>query len=316
MTIENHKLNLVRIFNQLSEIEYKKGRTFPSIAFRKVANIIKSGISYEYKDSRVIISDGNKLEVLGQSSSDIFKEFILSNKSSRLNSELHYLIDTTDLMNVSGIGESKSQILIKAGYSNAKDLKELNLNIGDLIPGTNITYSRNIDTGLRFYLATGNKRIGRDLALEYLKDFKSYLLKKNFGHYEIYPVGSYRRLKSTVGDIDIILVSKTEKSDNIFEEVSKWFDSTLVHGSTKVAGVKGSTQIDVRLIDRKYLGAHILHGTGSQDFNIKLRSLAKSRGLRLNEYGIVDANGKFITFESEKDVFKYLEIPFVEPWKR
>jgi DNA polymerase/3'-5' exonuclease PolX len=225
-----------------------------------------------------------------------------------------YLVESSDLTNVSGIGESKAEILIKSGIDSANRLNKLNLNIGDKIPGTNITYSRNIDTGLKFYLATNNERIPRELAKDYLIDFKNYLISKKLDYLEIYPVGSYRRHKSTIGDIDIILTPKVgyEIVGDELTQVSDWFDSLFVSGSTKVAGIKGKTQVDVRLIDRKYLGAHILHGTGSQEFNIKLRAHAKSLGYRLNEYGIV-VGDELMTFDNELDIFKYLNYQYIEP---
>jgi DNA polymerase (family 10) len=308
----SNKEQLVEIFNKLAAIEMKKGRYFPSRAFTNAAYNISKSISYECKDSRVVITDGAFETVLGQSSSDIFIEVISTGISSRLNSEIHYLVDNSDLTEVSGIGESKSQILIQAGYYDAESIRKLNLQIGDTIPNTNITYSRNIDTGLKFYFATGNKKIRRDEATKILLDFKSYMISNNLSQYEIYPVGSYRRQKSFVGDIDIILTSDSIDS-NILEIVSKWFDALFVSGTTKVAGVKNNAQVDIRLIDRQYLGAHILHGTGSQEFNIKLRALAKSKGLRLNEYGIINSVGKLITFNTEKEIFNYLGVEFVNP---
>jgi DNA polymerase (family 10) len=321
MKLEFLKEPIVDIFKQLAKIEGIKGRFFPSRAFYSAANSIENSTDYEVEFGRVIVYNSVNRIVLGQSSSDIFIEYVNSGESSRLNSEKVYLLDdpnSSDLTNVSGIGEVRCIEIFEAGIKSAEMLYNLNLEVGDIIPGTNITYSQTIDTGLKFYILTGNERISRELAHEYLVNFKEFLISNNINDVELYPVGSYRRRKSTVGDIDIILVPKdgVEIKLNIFEIISNWFDSILVHGSTKIAGVKGKTQVDVRLIDRKYLGAHILHGTGSQEFNIKLRALAKSKGMKLNEYCITLDDGTEVYFSRELEIFQYLGIQYVSPWNR
>ena len=69
--------------------------------------------------------------------------------------------------------------------------------------------------------------------------------------------------------------------------------------------------------------------TGSGGFNVKMRKLAIAMGYSLNEYSItvkktkkqvdkkivLDKIGKS-SFETEQDIFKFLEIDYVEPWDR
>lgn len=311
------KIKLVRIFNQLAEIEINKGRFFPSRAFKNSANNIEKSNNYEIIGDRVKLFINDDIVVLGCSSSEVFIDVINTGKSTRYESECHYLSDSSNLTEISGIGAVKSEILIKSGISSIEDLINLKPVVNEYIPGTDINFTHNMDVGLKFWIKTRNQRIPRDKAIEYLTDFKQYIINNGVENFEMYPVGSFRRQKDTVGDIDIILTSTKEHeiSLNAFDVISKWFDEVYVHGETKIAGVKGNTQVDVRLIDRKYLGAHILHGTGSQEFNIKIRAHAKSLGLRLNEYGIVKDN-ELITFDKEIDVFKYLNYKYVKPQDR
>lgn len=66
----------------------------------------------------------------------------------------------------------------------------------------------------------------------------------------------------------------------------------------------------------------VLYFTGSQFFNIELRQLAIEKQLHLSEYSLckADANGnptkEELPVTSEKDVFKHLGIPYVEPVDR
>jgi len=52
--------------------------------------------------------------------------------------------------------------------------------------------------------------------------------------------------------------------------------------------------------------------TGSKEHNIAIRRLAIERGLKLNEYGVFRGK-KMIAGKSEKDIYKILNIPFMEP---
>ena len=68
----------------------------------------------------------------------------------------------------------------------------------------------------------------------------------------------------------------------------------------------------------------ILYFTGSGSFNIEMRKIAANKGYRLNEHHIVEApkytglKGKEIdaVFKSEKDIFDFLNIPYIEPKER
>jgi DNA polymerase/3'-5' exonuclease PolX len=61
----------------------------------------------------------------------------------------------------------------------------------------------------------------------------------------------------------------------------------------------------------------LLYFTGSKQFNVKMRSFALSKGYSLNEQGITKNKKKVSQqFESEKDIFAFLEYPYVVPHKR
>jgi len=295
--------DLIEVFKRLSEIERSKDRYFPSQAFKSVANALEISDHYLISGDRVIISNKKSgfTKVLGASSSEVFIEFVKSGVCSRLNNEPLY---RCDLDNISGIGEAKKQILINAGITDSNKLMSLNLKVGDIIPNTNIKFTQQMHTGLILWDRTKGIRISREQAELYISDFKAKVCK------DIYILGSYRRMKPTVGDLDIVIINS---KINYTKKILNWLDEVLVQGETKIAGIKGQTQVDIRMIDKKYLGAHLLHGTGSQEFNIKMRAHAKSLGMRLNEYGITDKDGVFHTFDNENQIFKFLGMNYVPP---
>ena len=72
-----------------------------------------------------------------------------------------------------------------------------------------------------------------------------------------------------------------------------------------------------------------LYFTGSGGFNVKMRKQALKLGYSLNEYSMTNKKTKTHVkkslvlekigkenFETESDIFKFLEIDYVEPWDR
>jgi DNA polymerase (family 10) len=125
--------------------------------------------------------------------------------------------------------------------------------------------------------------------------------------------GSYRRKKSTVGDLDI-LVAASPKS-LILQRFCQLPDVTevLSQGETlaKVL-LKSGLQVDMRVVPEESYGAALHYFTGSKDHNISIRHLARERGLKINEYGIfrgeISIGGRF-----ESDVFEAIGLPCIAP---
>lgn len=102
----------------------------------------------------------------------------------------------------------------------------------------------------------------------------------------------------------------------------------LVSGATKSSfkiNNSENTQIDLSLADKGDYAFQILHFTGSKEHNVKLRQIAKTFGLSLSQYGFKTTKAtkpyiidklKNTTFENEKDIFQFLEIPYIKPENR
>jgi DNA polymerase/3'-5' exonuclease PolX len=64
----------------------------------------------------------------------------------------------------------------------------------------------------------------------------------------------------------------------------------------------------------------LLYATGSKQFNIRMRGIAKRMGYVLNQYGLyklpINPNSTPLPVNSEKDFFKILEIPYIPPPNR
>jgi DNA polymerase beta len=146
--------------------------------------------------------------------------------------------------------------------------------------------------------------------------------------------GSYRRMKATSGDIDVLIYSdineingfllptflKMLKSKKFITDSLTSFDNpTKYMGFCKLK--QYNRRIDIRLIQKINLGSAMLYFTGSGEFNKSMRTFALKKGYTINEYGIYRLNnggtkGFIIKTQTEQDIFKVLKLDYVEPKDR
>jgi len=144
-------------------------------------------------------------------------------------------------------------------------------------------------------------------------------------------VGSYRRKNKDMGDIDILIKNKQglvlkdiikqlEGSGYIIEKLA--LGNNKFMGLCKLSPELPARRIDILIADPSHYYFALLYFTGSYSFNIYMRKIALKKGLSLSEYGFKDiSNSKIIIdtsdiIHSEEDIFKYLEMTYVEPSKR
>jgi DNA polymerase (family X) len=127
--------------------------------------------------------------------------------------------------------------------------------------------------------------------------------------------GSLRRMKETIGDIDLLVVLDTPE---------KVMDSFVKAPGVKRVTRKGKTQatvpldeginVDLRAIEEDSYGSALRYFTGNKDHNIAVRNIALAKGYKLSEYGLFrkDTDEK-ISGESEEDIYKKLGLQWIPP---
>jgi DNA polymerase (family X) len=127
--------------------------------------------------------------------------------------------------------------------------------------------------------------------------------------------GSLRRFSETIGDVDIVVAA--EAAEPVMEALVSMslVERVLGRGAAKTSVVtRRGTQIDLRVVAPRQLGAALLYFTGSKGHNIKLRQRALARGLTLNEYALSEIDGgRVVASETEPQIYRALELPFIPP---
>ena len=125
--------------------------------------------------------------------------------------------------------------------------------------------------------------------------------------------GSVRRMKETVGDADILVISNKPKPIMNFFVNMPEVVQVHVHGNTKSAiKIKSGLNMDLRIVPKESYGAALNYFTGSKDHNVALRQASMKKGYKLNEYGLFKGK-KHIAGKNEEEIYKALSMDYVEP---
>ncbi len=140
-------------------------------------------------------------------------------------------------------------------------------------------------------------------------DLAEYTIEMKF---KVIPVGSYRRKKSLIGDLDFLVID----DHLLFKKFLEVFDKTIMAGDYKLSGIVDGVQVDVYYIRKESLGTSLIWYTGPAEFNIKLAAVCKSKGYSFAPLGITDERGHMRKFRKEKQVFQFLKLRYLSPEKR
>jgi DNA polymerase (family X) len=125
--------------------------------------------------------------------------------------------------------------------------------------------------------------------------------------------GSFRRGRETVGDLDILVTSaEPEKVFDAFTRLPEVREVRLRGGTKETVLLTNGLQVDLRVVDPAAFGAALLYFTGSKDHNVRLRSLARDRGLKINEYGAFRGEER-VGGRTEDEVYSALDLAWLPP---
>jgi DNA polymerase (family 10) len=127
--------------------------------------------------------------------------------------------------------------------------------------------------------------------------------------------GSLRRMRETIGDVDILAAA--ERPGPLMDAFVHLplVGEVIAHGDTKTSiRTMSGLQVDLRVVPLAAWGAALQYFTGSKAHNIRTREIAVHRKLKLSEYGLFDAaSGELIVSETEEAVYARLGLPWIPP---
>jgi len=285
-------------------------------AYRKVGNVIKD----LPEDIEKIYKNGNltTIEGVGAGIAKKIEEYLTTGKMTKLEEISKDIPESLfNLLHIRDLGPRTIHDLHKKlGVNNLQDLKKVIQN-GSFseIEGLGDKKAEKILENIKFYEEkTGKDRrftIGEVMPMveKILANLEKTKSVKRFS-----TAGSLRRMKETVGDIDILIeTGSPEKAINeftSFPEIKKVLES----GKTKVSVMLKDIDIrmDLRILPDKSYGAALLYFTGSKDHNVKIRGLAIKKGLKINEYGVFKKE-KMVAGKSEEEIYNLLGMDFIPP---
>ena len=297
----------------------EKDRKFEVLAYRKAALTIGSlqedvGDIY-YKGG---LSALMELPGVGKGIAGAVKEYIETGKMGKYEAlKKQYPIDFKSLTKIQGMGAKKAFKLYKSlKVRNIDDLKKaLSQHRIRGLAGFGEKSEGEIGKGLML-LESNKGRMAIGAALPEAEAIVKKLTESRLVDRAII-AGSLRRMRETVGDIDILVISsKPEKVMDFISKIDEVADITMSGPTKTTVRLKIGLGCDIRVVPAGSFGAALQYFTGNKDHNVKVRQIAIKLGYKLNEYGLFDKKGKNVAEAEEESIYKKLGMDMVDPEMR
>lgn len=231
---------------------------------------------------------------------------------------------TPELMEIRGLGSKKIKKLSDTlGVKTLSDLKDaIRAHRLRRLEGFGEKSEENLAKAIEQY-EKSHARIGFGKALPLADEIISALKARcesrtsKVSLSKIIYTGSLRRLKETIGDIDILAEAEKEEALKIMDCFVSLPDveQVILKGSTKSSVIlREGTAIDLRVVPPESYGAALQYFTGSKEHNIELRNVAIKNGYKLSEYGLyIKESGKQVAGSSEEEIYEKLGLAYIPP---
>lgn len=304
---------IARIFERMARVLAFKGKDrFRIMAYERAAISIR-----DLKDDLAAISEQGKLQEvpgIGKDLSEMIEEYIRTQQIERYLRESKGIPEELiDLMSIPGLGPKTLALLHKKiGITKFEDLKRcLDSEAVLKLKGFGQKKVDNIRRGIDLWLAS-QKRMLIGVALPLAENLLAEI-RKIEGIERADIAGSLRRRRETIGDVDVLVISKD--SPRALKQITElpMVKQVLGLGDTKATVIiESGIQVDVRAVPQESYGAALQYFTGSKQHNVHLRTLGRSRGLKFNEYGVFRGE-KRTGGKDEADIYESLHMPLIPP---
>jgi len=303
---------VAKILNEIADILEVLEVQFKPRAYRKAALSIQS-LSEDLAD---IMKDGKLEDIpgIGESIAEKIEEIVKTGKLKYLDKLRKKVpVDVPGLMSVEGIGPKKIKMLYKKFKIKTKEDLEKAAKAGKLhkIKGLGEKSEKEFVEAVKFAKSKG-KRMFIDAAYNNAKQIVDQLSKRSEVSKAVI-AGSLRRMKETIGDIDILVVSSKPQATMDFFASLPNVKKSIAKGTTKTSvKLDDGCQVDLRVVKPESFGSALQYFTGSKSHGIETRKVAMAKGMKLSEYGLFKG-GKQIAGKTEEEVYKKMGMQYVPP---
>jgi DNA polymerase (family 10) len=309
-----HNADIAAIFEEIADLlEIKGDNPFRIRAYRDAARTVNE----LGRDLATLVARGAdlpKLPGIGADLSAKIKEICEKGTCALLRS-LHRELPAaiTELLKVPGLGPKRVKKLHDSLHVNTIEELRRAAGAGRIreLPG----FGEKTETRIREALASRQaapQRFKLAIAGQYAAALEGWLARMP-GVQKVIVAGSFRRMRETVGDLDILVAAGARSPVMVrfvgYDEVKE----VLAQGETRSSVVlKSGLQVDLRRVPPESYGAALHYFTGSKAHNIAVRKLGQARGLKINEYGVFRRESR-VAGETEESVFAAVDLPWITP---
>ena len=224
-----------------------------------------------------------------------------------------------DMLRVEGLGPKKVKLIYDSLGIATIDELSLAASEGQLrtLPGMGAKSEEKIIANIDALVRHGDERVPLGDAWPIAQQILDQL-RTISGVTRASVAGSIRRMRETTRDIDLLVAA--DDSDPVMTRFRNLdlVESISGSGPTKTSVILlNGLQVDLRVLPYDRWGTLLSYFTGSKDHNVRLRELALKRGFSLNEHAFTSVdNGDEILCATEKDVYNFLELPYIPPTLR
>jgi DNA polymerase (family 10) len=309
-----HNADIAAIFEEIADrLEIQGENPFRVRAYRNAARTLME-FPEEMRDILARGSELPKLPGIGTDLAAKIREIVTTGRSGfleRLRREMPPTV--TELLKIPGLGPKRVKTLyhdldiatVEQLYRAARDGRIRAL------PGFGAKTEQKILEAVEAHVSK-TRRFKLAVAAQYADALCAHLRAAR-GVGQVTVAGSFRRMRETVGDLDILATASDAAA--VIERFTHYDEvkEVLSAGTTRASVLlKSGLQVDLRVVAPASYGAALHYFTGSKAHNIAIRRLAQARGLKINEYGVFRGDER-IAGEDEASVYASVGLPYIEP---
>jgi DNA polymerase (family 10) len=296
---------LAKAFEELAELSELKGEVrFKTVAYQRAAELVRAhGEELLEKED---LKELRKYPGVGEGIAKKILEFKNTGSISKLEELKEEIpVELISLLQVPNLGPKRAKLVYdELGVRTIEELQEAaekNQLAG--LYGLGPKAEQNILEGIRHLQSTsGRLLLSKAHAIQ---ELITGLMLERMPGLVINPAGSLRRMKETVGDIDILVGSRDATA--VMEAFCGLpvVERVQARGETKSSILtREGLQVDLRVVKPEEYGAALQYFTGSRPHNIRVREIAKKAGKKINEYGVFTVkNNRRMAGATEEEVY-------------